>query len=137
MRSDPVELRKRGLDEKLDLHDFGRALYHLAQRRHFRGRDLEEDEDEAEGETTGQGKSRRRTTEQVGEESKQFAEKAAKANRGSTLAALKASDQTLGQFLFRESASRAPAGNTRQPLLRVERVRPPLERAGYLPRHLA
>jgi CRISPR-associated endonuclease Csn1 len=105
MRSDPVELRKRGLDEKLDLLELGRALYHLAQRRHFRGRDLDEDEEEANGETTARGKGRRGTTEKPGEESKQFAdEKAGKASRGSTLAALKASDQTLGQFLFAKAA---------------------------------
>jgi CRISPR-associated endonuclease Csn1 len=111
MRSNPVELRKRGLDEKLHLHDLGRALYHLAQRRHFRGRDLEEDEGEAKGETTARGKGRRGTTEQRGKESKRFAdEKVVKSSRGSTLAALKASDQTLGQFLFAKAAHERQRG---------------------------
>ncbi|MDX1737848.1 MAG: type II CRISPR RNA-guided endonuclease Cas9, partial [Alphaproteobacteria bacterium] len=33
---DPYDLRARALDEKLDLHDIGRALMHLAQRRGFK-----------------------------------------------------------------------------------------------------
>ncbi len=33
--NNPYELRKRGVEEKLDLHAFGRALYHLAHRRGF------------------------------------------------------------------------------------------------------
>ncbi len=32
---DPYELRARGLDEGLNLHEFGRALFHLGQRRGF------------------------------------------------------------------------------------------------------
>lgn len=35
-RLDPWELRVRGLDEKLSLHEFGRALFHLQQRRGFK-----------------------------------------------------------------------------------------------------
>jgi len=34
--TNPYELRKRGLDEKLKQHEFGRALYHLNQRRGFK-----------------------------------------------------------------------------------------------------
>lgn len=34
--SDPLELRARGIEEILDLPDFARVLYHLAQRRGFR-----------------------------------------------------------------------------------------------------
>lgn len=33
---DPYELRAKGLNEKLDLHQFGRALFHLNQRRGFK-----------------------------------------------------------------------------------------------------
>jgi CRISPR-associated endonuclease Csn1 len=33
---DPYELRTRGLDEKLSLHELGRALFHLNQRRGFK-----------------------------------------------------------------------------------------------------
>lgn len=42
---DPYVLRARAADGAKDLcpFDIGRALYHLAQRRHFRGRDLAED----------------------------------------------------------------------------------------------
>jgi CRISPR-associated endonuclease Csn1 len=105
MRSDPVELRRRGLDEKLDLQELGRALYHLARRRHFKGRDLEEDEDEAEGETTARRKGRKGTTEQSG-----VADKKAKASRGSTPADLKASDQTLGQFLSEKATHERQRG---------------------------
>jgi CRISPR-associated endonuclease Csn1 len=41
MAQDPWHLRTLALREALDQHKLGRALYHLAQRRHFRGRDLE------------------------------------------------------------------------------------------------
>jgi CRISPR-associated endonuclease Csn1 len=33
---DPYGLRKKGLDEKLELNEFGRVLYHLGQRRGFK-----------------------------------------------------------------------------------------------------
>jgi CRISPR-associated endonuclease Csn1 len=32
---DPYQLRAKGIEEKLSLHEFGRALYHLNQRRGF------------------------------------------------------------------------------------------------------
>jgi CRISPR-associated endonuclease Csn1 len=34
-KTDPLELRAKGIHEKLSLHEFGRVLYHLAQRRGF------------------------------------------------------------------------------------------------------
>lgn len=34
--TDPFELRARGLDQKLTLHELGRALYHLARKRGFK-----------------------------------------------------------------------------------------------------
>lgn len=45
MKRDPYALRARGLDEAETLtpYEFGRALYHLAKRRHFKARDLEEE----------------------------------------------------------------------------------------------
>jgi CRISPR-associated endonuclease Csn1 len=101
MRGDPVELRERGLDEKLTLHELGRALYHLAQRRHFRGRHLEEDD--PENETITRGKETKG-------ESEQSDEKTVKANRDSTLAALKISGRTLGQFLFTTAAHERQRG---------------------------
>src|SRR3546814_17890673 len=33
---DPYDLRKRGLDERLEPHEIGRALFHLNQRRGFK-----------------------------------------------------------------------------------------------------
>ncbi len=36
MLMDPYQLRSEGLDRKLTLHEFGRALYHICQRRGFR-----------------------------------------------------------------------------------------------------
>jgi CRISPR-associated endonuclease Csn1 len=33
---DPYQIRARGLDEKLELHEFGRVLFHLNQRRGFK-----------------------------------------------------------------------------------------------------
>ncbi|HUU15868.1 MAG TPA: type II CRISPR RNA-guided endonuclease Cas9 [Sedimentisphaerales bacterium] len=35
-RIDPYKLRARGLDEKLELYEFGRALFHINQRRGFK-----------------------------------------------------------------------------------------------------
>ena len=50
MRQEPYGLRARAAEgEKLEPHELGRALYHLAQRRHFKGRDIvEKDEDAKE-----------------------------------------------------------------------------------------
>ena len=43
MSVDPWDLRKRASEgETLSLHETGRAIYHLAQRRHFKGRDIDE-----------------------------------------------------------------------------------------------
>jgi CRISPR-associated endonuclease Csn1 len=41
MGLDPWQLRTRALSERLTPAELGRAIYHIAQRRHFRGRDLE------------------------------------------------------------------------------------------------
>jgi CRISPR-associated endonuclease Csn1 len=80
MAKDPYELRDCGLSEALTPHELGRALYHLGKRRHFKGRDIEE-------------------TDQKDADSPD--EKAAATNRDATLAALKASGGTLGQWLAR------------------------------------
>jgi CRISPR-associated endonuclease Csn1 len=80
MAIEPYALRKRGLEEALSAHELGRALYHLAKRRHFHGRDIEDEE--------------------PGEKEKDDAdEKAAKTERESTLQALKAANTTLGAWL--------------------------------------
>ena len=49
MKSCPYELRMRAFQgETLASHEIGRAIYHLAQRRHFKGRDLDQIADGAE-----------------------------------------------------------------------------------------
>jgi CRISPR-associated endonuclease Csn1 len=85
---DPYALRAEGLTRQLSPHELGRALYHLAKRRHFRGRDIEEQED---------GK------EDAAEEKK------AKSARETTIAALKSSGQTLGAYL-----AAIPAGSRKR-----------------------
>jgi CRISPR-associated endonuclease Csn1 len=76
MKVEPVALRVRGLFEPLDPCELGRALYHLAKRRHFKGRDLPE-----------------------GEDAEALEDKETRASRDSTLEHLKDTGQTLGQFL--------------------------------------
>lgn len=85
MAKDPWILRTRALGEPLAPHELGRALYHLAQRRHFRGRELEE-ADIADD---------RRKDEPAPEEAK------AASKRDEDRQALKASGLTLGAFLAR------------------------------------
>lgn len=47
--NDPYTLRRRGLTERLEPWQLGRAIYHLGKRRGFLGRDFDEtDEDDAE-----------------------------------------------------------------------------------------
>jgi len=84
MAIDPWETRTRAVSGPLTQQEFGRALYHLAQRRHFRGRDLEvaqEAEEDAK-------------TEEASAE-----EKKAASLRENDRKALRASGQTLGTFL--------------------------------------
>ncbi len=76
MKVDPVALRARALSGPLGAYELGRALYHLAKRRHFKGRDLTE----AEGEETAE-------------------EKQTQTDRNATLKILKDTRQTLGQLL--------------------------------------
>ncbi|NBU28785.1 MAG: type II CRISPR RNA-guided endonuclease Cas9, partial [Caulobacteraceae bacterium] len=83
MAQDPWSLRTRALTEPLAPHELGRALYHLAQRRHFRGRDLEAAE----------------TADDGSEEEVSADEKAAASRREQDRKALKASGLTLGAFL--------------------------------------
>ena len=46
---DPYQLRNKGLDEKLDLHAFGRALFHLNQRRGFQSNRIADAGSDEEG----------------------------------------------------------------------------------------
>lgn len=44
---DPIALRAKGVTEKLSLHEVGRALFHLQQRRGFKSNRKEQDDNEA------------------------------------------------------------------------------------------
>ena len=80
MKSDPYDLRARAVGgDELTPHEVGRALYHLAKRRHFRGRDLDDD-------------SPRNNEEDADE-------KQAKAGRDETLAELGKRELHLGAWL--------------------------------------
>jgi CRISPR-associated endonuclease Csn1 len=81
MSIDPWEARSRSVSDPLSAHELGRALYHLAQRRHFRGRDLEVSADEVKQEETN------------------LDEKKAASKRETDRRALHVSGQTLGAFL--------------------------------------
>lgn len=78
MAVDAWEARRRSLEEALTPHEVGRALYHLAQRRHFRGRDIVEEDTPGDGDAD---------------------EVAAKSDRERLQADLKRSGKTLGAYL--------------------------------------
>ncbi|HVY91023.1 MAG TPA: type II CRISPR RNA-guided endonuclease Cas9 [Hyphomonadaceae bacterium] len=90
MASDPYALRDRGLAEALAPHELGRALYHLAKRRHFRPRALDET-DVSESEVPD--------------------EKAATTERAATLDQLAQSGATLGQWLHRQPVGTRKRGH--------------------------
>ena len=91
MRLDPYRLREQGFNgESLSPHEIGRAIYHLSQRRHFRGRDLD-------------GLS------EVSAEADAEEKKAASA-RESTLQDLKNEDKTLGAWLAGRSVHERKRG---------------------------
>jgi hypothetical protein len=81
MATEPLTLRSRGLSESLEGHELGRALYHLAKRRHFKGRDLAE----ADSEEAADEKEARRDAE-------------------STIGKLSASGETLGEMLYKKTS---------------------------------
>lgn len=83
MAQDPWPLRSRAHEEALRPYELGRVLYHLAQRRHFRGRDLEAD----------QGEEKKIADEASQEEAKAASQREKDRN------ALKKSGLTLGAFL--------------------------------------
>ena len=87
MKRDPYDLRRRAFEgETLSPHEIGRAIYHLAQRRHFRGRDIDEVSDTADNAADDAD------------------EKKATSARGQTVQALKREGKTLGAWL----AARGP-----------------------------
>ena len=84
MKLDPYDLRQRAFEgEPLSPFETGRAIYHLAQRRHFKGRDIDEISDDA-------GAEERKTDGDEGE---------AKGTREATLKTLKEDGRTLGAWL--------------------------------------
>ncbi len=65
MKRDPYDLRGRAFEgEALSPHEIGRAIYHFAQRRHFRGRDIEEVSDTADDAADRKATSAREQTVQ-------------------------------------------------------------------------
>ena len=82
MKRDPYDLRRRAFEgETLSPHEIGRAIYHLAQRRHFRGRDIDEVSDTAD------------------DAADKADEKKATSAREQTVQALKRDGKTLGAWL--------------------------------------
>ena len=87
MNCDPYDLRRRAFEGKtLSPHEVGRAIYHLAQRRHFRGRDID-DVSDAAGDAAGDADERKATSA-----------------REQTVRALRREGKTLGAWL----AARGP-----------------------------
>ena len=85
MEADPYDLRRRAFaDESLSPHETGRAVYHLAQRRHFKGRDTDEISEE---------------TEPDKESEEEADEKKAKSDRKKTGNELRDHGGTLGAWL--------------------------------------
>ena len=137
MKTDPYDLRRRAAaeGEALTPHEFGRALYHLAQRRHFKGRDLDEIADDA-GEAKLKAKAKAKPGKEDADE-----KKTAKA-REETGKALETEGVTLGAWL----AKRGPHDRKRNVHAsrdhverefdciwrRQERHLPLLRRAGWL-----
>jgi len=83
MARDPWKLRTKATDEPLNSIELGRALYHLAQRRHFRGRDLAEASETAD-----------ETADKASAE-----EQKAASQREKDRSALRASGRTLGAYI--------------------------------------
>ncbi|AHJ63286.1 putative cytosolic protein [Granulibacter bethesdensis] len=95
MKSPPLALRAKGLTEALSPFELGRAFYHLAQLRHYKGREIEED--------------KTRETEESADEKK------AKPGRDQTIQTLKKSGLTLGQMLAEDAPAdgEMPTARTR------------------------
>ena len=111
MKNNPYNLRKRGLKEALSTHEFGRAIYHLAQRRHFKGRDLD-----------------------AADTSEDNDDKKAKAYREATLKSLQDSNTTLGAWLSeRGSDERIRGKHATRTVVENEFEKLWTEQAKYLP----
>ncbi|NWG93390.1 MAG: type II CRISPR RNA-guided endonuclease Cas9, partial [Parvularculaceae bacterium] len=114
MGLDPYPLRVKGLSEPLSAHEFGRAIYHLSKLRHFKGRDLEDDDDfidagptDADAANAAPKEKRRTKTAGDGHEPARDAvadEQRLKDEIASTHKLLKARGLTLGQYLAGKNA---------------------------------
>ena len=114
MALDPYDLRLRALDERLSPYEIGRALYHLAQHRHFRGRDVAGAESEEEESAD---------------------EKAAKSGREETLSELKSRHVTLGAWLGCGWLSEAPTSGDVEFMQAVRSCKKNSTRSGKLSFH--
>jgi len=65
-RLDPYQLRAAGLDEPLELHELGRALFHINQRRGFKSNRLAQREDEEDSVTRAAAKALREALQREG-----------------------------------------------------------------------
>ncbi len=83
---DPYALRERGLDQRLELHELGRALYHLARKRGFRSSRKDSRDDES-------AKESGKVKQAIGALRKRV---------------VAAGCRTVGEYLAREHAERAP-----------------------------
>ncbi len=87
IKGDPYALRKRAFEgDVLSEHEIGRAIYHLAKRRHFKGRDIDEISDDSESENQQDAAEKKK-------------EKEAKSERETTVKTLKQAKTTLGAWL--------------------------------------
>lgn len=105
MAADPYALRARALQEPLSPEELGRALYHLAKRRHFLARDLAETgapDDAAPMDETSPAKAKAKSAKKPAKIAKSAAsaEESAQAEaREKFVAEIKASGATIGALL--------------------------------------
>jgi CRISPR-associated endonuclease Csn1 len=102
--ANPYALRAYGLTGALSPHEFGRALYHLSKRRHFKGRELEDDEAPGADTASADEKAKDAKPNDAGADAD---EKEATKARAATLAVLKSSGETLGAHLAAKGADAA------------------------------
>lgn len=84
--------------ERLSSYAVGRAIYHLAQRRHFKGRDIEEVSEDAETDTRNKS------------DDQDVDEQEAQSEREETVQALKREHKTLGAWLAEREPGKRKRG---------------------------
>ncbi len=101
MGADPYALRAKGLESALTPYELGRALYHLAKRRHFKERDLAEADgpEQKDEEITSEKKSPPKKAKAAAKESAADEEAKSTEARKHLVAKLNQSGETLGQHL--------------------------------------